>query len=59
METQESIMVNNDTVDRFSNDFLLNCKPNLFYDKYIFFSKGFRTTKYLTFRSYNGLNLNP
>ena len=46
IETQGSIMVNKDTIDKLSNDFLSNCKSNLFYDKNIFFSKGLRTTKY-------------
>ena len=45
---QESITVNNDTIDRSSNDFLLNCTSNLFYDKNICFSKGLKATKFLT-----------
>ena len=48
IETQESIMVNSATIDKLSNDFWLNCKSNLFYEKNIFFSKGLKTTKYLT-----------
>jgi len=48
MAMQESITINNDTIDRSSNDFLMNCTSNPSYDKNIFFSKELRTTKLLT-----------
>jgi hypothetical protein len=50
METKKHIMIDSDTIDKFSNDFLESSISNPFYDKNIFFTQGLRTTKYIEFQ---------
>ena len=50
METQDHITIDNNTIDKFSDDFLTTSKSNPFYDKNICFTQGLRTTKYIEFQ---------
>jgi hypothetical protein len=50
MDTQKHITIDNDTIDKFSDDFLTTSKSNPFYDKNIFFTQGLWTTKYTEFQ---------
>ena len=50
MEAKKHITIDNDYIDKFSNDFLTTSTSNPFYDKNIFFTQGLRTTKYIEFQ---------
>lgn len=50
MDTQGYITIDNDTIDKFSSDFLTNSKSNPFYEKNIFFTHGLRKSKNIEFQ---------
>ena len=50
MIEQDYIKIDINSIEKFSNEFLINSKSNPFYDKNVFFTKGLRADKYLEFQ---------
>lgn len=50
MSENKYIKIDAETIEKFSNEFLLSSKSNPFYNKNVFFTSGLRTLKYNEFQ---------